>query len=233
MNYKFLLPIQAMKRVFLILMLLIAAYFPGYTQDVEETTPYYKEPSSITASASPQQEPSEAPFTKAKRFQLGMEVGTSVGTSLGNGAVWNRYASPYLSYRLSPKWRLNAGTLLMNSQVMSSSYAGKEYGFSGNTNYFQSFVYAQGQYQVNDRLRLTGTAFYETSRFTGPRMNPQATNFNAKGMSMHAEFKITDNFSFGAGASFSNGSNPYIGNGLYGNQVLFPGNQSFNRYGRW
>jgi outer membrane protein assembly factor BamA len=98
--------------------------------------------------------------------------------------------------------------------------------------YFQNFVYAQGQYLVNPRLQLTGTAFYETSRFNGLTMNPQATNLQSKGMSMHANYKVSEHFSVGAGVQISNG-NSYLGNGLYQSPAFFPRAGRFNTMGGW
>jgi hypothetical protein len=166
-----------------------------------------------------------------------MQVGTSVGTNFRNGAMWSNYAAPSLRYNIHPRWNLSVGTMLVNTQFNNPMMVGAE----GNrnmsrVNLFQSFVYAQGQYMATERLRLTGTAFYELNQFGGAqlRMNPQATNFNSKGASIYAEYKISEHFSVGAGAQISNGNgNNYLRNGLYSSPAFYNPGMPFNSMGRW
>jgi hypothetical protein len=125
--------------------------------------------------------------------------------------------------------------MLMNTQF-NSPVVGAEGSSMQRVNQFQSFVYAQGQYMASERLRLTGTAFYELNQFGGAqlRMNPQATNFNSKGASIYAEYKISEHFSVGAGAQISNGNgNNYLRNGLYGSPGMYNSGMPFNSMGRW
>jgi hypothetical protein len=106
----------------------------------------------------------------------------------------------------------------------------------GRVNNFQTFVYTQGQYMASERLMLTGTAFYELNQFGGAalRMNPQATNFNSKGASIYAEYKVSEHFSIGAGAQISNGNgNNYLRNGLYSNPMFMNPASPFQPMNRW
>ena len=90
--------------------------------------------------------------------------------------------------------------MFVHSNFNSFAFGAGEANTPVRTTATQTLMFAQGQYQVSERLSLTGTAFYNVNQLNMPRMNPQATNFNSKGMSMYAEFKVTPNFSFGAGA---------------------------------
>lgn len=164
-------------------------------------------------------------------LQFRMEAGSSVGIMGRNNTFWSNYLAPHASYQLGRRWNLNVGTVFSYTQFGASARR-QEAGQSMPNGYFQNFVYAQGQYLVNPRLQLTGTAFYETSRLNGLVMNPQATNLQSKGMSMHAEYKVSEHFSVGAGVQISNG-NPYLRNGLYQSPGLFPGAGRFNTRGGW
>ena len=164
-----------------------------------------------------------------------MQVGTSVGTNFRNGAMWSNYMAPSLRYNVHPRWNLSVGTMLVNTQF-NTAVAGAEGSSMRRVNQLRSFVYAQGQYMASERLRLTGTAFYELSQFGGKqlRMNPQAANFTSKGASIYAEYKISEHFSVGAGAQISNGNgNNYLRNGLYSSPAMYNPGMPFNSMGRW
>jgi hypothetical protein len=170
------------------------------------------------------------------KVDFGMQIGTSVGTNFRNGAIWSNYAAPSLRYNFHPRWNVSVGTMFVNSQLNAPLTTGAEGTQMGRVNQFQSFVYTQGQYMASERLRLTGTAFYELNQFGGAqlRMNPQAANFTSKGASIYAEYKITEHFSVGAGAQISNGNgNHYLRNGLYSSPSFYNSGMPFNSMGRW
>ena len=215
--------IRGMKRILLLTTSLLLIAFCSQAQQADETPVLYKA-RKTTAKTSPL-------FDTPQRFHFGMQMGTSVGTNFRNGALWSNYVAPQMSYQLSPRWNINVGTVIANNNF--NALTRTQEGFAVTpAHQLQTFVYTQGQYLVNDRLRLSGTAFYEINQFNQPRMNPQATNFNAKGASMHADFKITDHFSVGAGVQISNG-NSYLRNGLYNNSMFYPSPYRMNTLGAW
>lgn len=167
------------------------------------------------------------------KLDFSMQIGTSVGTNFRNGAIWSNYVSPSMRYQFHPRWNVGVGTMFVNNQFNAPMMSGSEGTSSGRVNNFQTFVYAQGQYMASERLRLTGTAFYEMNQFGGAslRMNPQATNFTSKGASIYAEYKISEHFSVGAGAQISNG-NSYLRNGLYNSPAFYNPGMPFNSMGR-
>jgi hypothetical protein len=167
----------------------------------------------------------------SKRLHTSLQAGTSVGTNFRNGTYWGNYIAPQLSYQVSPRWNLNVGTMVSYSRYNGLMRTAEGYN-STPVSSVQTFVYGQGQYQVSERLRLTGTAFYEMNRFDQLQMNPQATNFNTKGASMYADFKISEHFSVGAGVQISNGNN-YLRNGLYNNSMFYPSTGRMNNFGVW
>ncbi len=210
-----------MKKVIVLILGLVATVCCVQAQQTSDNAGLYKlrtpETEEITSSTSP--------------LHFNMQAGTSVGIMGRHGSYWNNYLAPQASYQLGRRWNLNVGTVFSYTQFNTPA-RNHEFGRSQPNGYFQNFVYAQGQYMVSSRLQLSGTAFYETTRGNGLVMNPQAANFQSKGMSMHADFKVSEHFSVGAGVQISNG-NPYLRNGLYQSPAYFPGAGRFNSMGGW
>jgi hypothetical protein len=199
-----------MKLRSLFIALLAFSSLQGFAQNNQDNTYYAKPDSASNRKIAPQ------------KVHFGMEIGTSVSTNFRGGASLNTFVSPYLSYRVSPRWYINAGTTLMNSNGNMGGFY-NSYGDSRYTSFTpqqSTFVYVQGQYQASERLIITGTSFYETRRFNQapmdyPRqMNSSLTNFNRSGGSVYAEYKVSEHFSFGIGAQISNGNSPYYNNGF-------------------
>jgi hypothetical protein len=162
---------------------------------------YYAKPDSISR---------QAPVPEKVHF--GMELGTGVSTNFKGGAAWSTFVSPYLSYRVSPRWTFNAGATLVNTNGTGFLYGGDARS-APVVNQQQTFLFAQGQYQASERLRLSGTSFYQLSNFNQPA-GQRDFQFNSKGMSVYAEYKVSEHFSIGVGGQYSNGNNPYLYNGF-------------------
>lgn len=171
-------------------------------QNTSDNT-YYKAPDSTSQRM-------EAP----KRMQFGLQVGTGVSTNFRGGTGFHTFVSPYLSYRVSPRWSFQAGATLVNGSFPSYyPYSGDSR--SGVGNQQRTFLFAQGQYQATERLRLTGTTYYEMLTQPGARQQ-RGVSFNSQAMALYAEYKISEHFSVGVGAQYSNGNMPYYGNGFNG-----------------
>jgi hypothetical protein len=218
-----------MKRLIILSIALFASVFYVHAQDTEETPAYYKERATSTSGIFSRPTQNQF-FETPQRLNFGLQMGTSVGTNFNNGAIWNNFIAPTINYQLTPRLNVRAGTMFIHSNFNTFAFGAGETATPVRTTATQTLLFTQGQYQVNERLSLTGTAYYNINQFNTPRMNPQATNFNSKGMSMYAEFKVTPNFSFGAGAQISNG-NSMFNNGFSNNSMLFPANGHFNRFG--
>lgn len=149
-------------------------------------------------------------FINKKKIGFQMEVGTSFGTAFGGGNFMTTYVAPHISYRVSPKFSINAGAII--AQGMGSFYSEtKPYGLYGYSTpmYPRSFVYIEGDYKVSDRLTLTGTAYKEIDVFN---QNPNSsTNFDTdiNGVIMGVDYKIRENIYIRGEIELSNGRNPY------------------------
>jgi hypothetical protein len=202
-----------MKLRALYISLLALLSLPTFAQNSAGNTYYAKPDSGRSQLVAPQ------------KVQFGMELGTSIGTQFNGGAYLSTFVSPYLSYRVSPRWSFQVGATIINGNMggFSSGYGDARsvaFAFPQQS----TFVFAQGQYQASERLRLTGTSFYEVSRFNNSfNGNQRDMNFNSKGMSIYAEYKISENLSFGVGAQYSNGNQPYYNNGFGASRFGRPG----------
>ena len=158
---------------------------------------------------------------KHNRLGFSMEMGVGVsGSKYGSGTY--TYASPFLTYRVSPKFRLDVGASYIqgfNNNGINEFYFGK--------NPACLSVFARGNYLVNDKLLISG-AVYKTFDLNQPQtsdLNSQKKSLNNYGIMVGAEYKITENLTIGAQVNFSD-RNPAYYPGSYYNQNDF--NQGFH-----
>ncbi|HOY30505.1 MAG TPA: hypothetical protein PKW80_01375 [Bacteroidales bacterium] len=146
---------------------------------------------------------------KYKRLGVSMEMGVGVnGSKYGAGAY--TYMSPFLSYSVSPKFRLDVGA----SYIQGFNNSGKnEFYFGKNPSCLS--VFARGNYLVSDKLLVSG-AVYKTFDLNQPQtsdLNSQKRSLNNYGIMVGAEYKITENLTIGAQLNFSDRNTNY--NPLY------------------
>ncbi len=156
------------------------------------------------------------------RFSL--EMGTGFTTFSSGPNVLGNYISPRLEYDLSPDFTIVAGgsfsfnrysNLPQQSLVINNNSAP----FQGMTDHS---LFVSGRYAVSENLVMTGTVYSEEGQLpmfslSQAMMNRGARNqgfmeYKNHGMSMGLEYRISDNFHFGAEVGISRGNNPY---GLY------------------
>ncbi len=151
--------------------------------------------------------PSANPF---KKVSFGLEMGTSFGFSSGSGSLFRVYVSPHVKYRVSPKFNVNFGATVSNSNYINYL---SPYGFENtmrfNQNITQTFLYAEGQYKVNNRLIINAKGYKEIYRFDEPQINPRALDLDGGGVAFGFQYKVTDNFHFGAEIGLRKGNTPY------------------------
>jgi hypothetical protein len=208
-----------MRKVFyLIATVFVLNVAPAMAQDEE----YYKEetPKPAPTESKATEQPLYQPQFNApqNRINYRLNAGTMFGSGFG-GKGFSTYVAPEMSYWVSNRFRLSTGIMLMNSQFSYPSL-GEAGTMRGQRN--SAIIYASGSYLVNDRLMVSGSAFTDMNG-SNNRNNFQVNPYFAsptRGMSVNAEYKVTKNFSIGAGFSTSNGS--------YYSSPFAPG---MNRYG--
>jgi hypothetical protein len=153
-----------------------------------------------------------------KKPDYGLNLGTSFTTTSGYGSAITTFVSPHLSYSFNPRFRMTAGITLMNTQLIGAKpYYPIQSEQSFNGNFTDALLYVSGQYLLNDRLTVSGTAYkkfslYDPAPVAGmtPYRNPEFQGFN-----IGLDYKAGENFHIQAGFGFTNGSNLYQPNSLY------------------
>ncbi len=149
-------------------------------------------------------------YIKDKKLKLRMEVGTMFGTTFGSGDYFGTYISPHLSYRLSPKFSLSVGARINNyyGSLFNEPLYSSIYGYP-SSNFTRSFIYVEGAYKLNDRLRVTGAVYKEFNIFHEPSPMPYGNDYDYEGIIMGVDYKIGENAFIRGQIEISNGRNPY------------------------
>ena len=154
--------------------------------------------------------PGLLPAKPANKVSFGLEMGTSFGVSSGSGGLFGVYVSPHVKYNVSPKFSVNFGASISNSNYINYL---SPYGFENtvrfDNNITQTFLYAEGQYQVNNRLMINAKGYKEIYRFDEPQINPRALDLDGGGVAVGFQYKVTENFHFGAEIGMRKGNTPY------------------------
>ncbi|MBE0640376.1 MAG: hypothetical protein IH598_17830 [Bacteroidales bacterium] len=173
--------------------------------------------------------PGLLPYNPEKPVSFRMEVGSTFGLSSGGGQMFGVYVSPHVSYRLSDKWRLNVSARIQNSNFINfyNPYLPHypEYTRTFDSNITQTLIYAESEYLVNPRLMISTKVFKEVSVFDQPQINPRALDLNSEGVSVGFNYRVSENFQFGAEVGYSKGRNPY--NPLFPGSFGYPGRSPY------
>lgn len=160
-----------------------------------------------------------------KRMSFSVDVGVGFGASKYNSGSYT-YVSPYLSYLVTPRFKLDVGATLLQGLSGNSGLNG----FGGNTT--NMMLFARGDYLVTDRLIVSGSAYkiFNNYNTLNTDFNNNKNSFDNYGVSMGMEYKIGEHMIIGAQINVSDGyDNPY--NPFYQSQPSFGGfNTGFNHH---
>lgn len=138
-----------------------------------------------------------------KRLGFSVDFGFGFAAGSNNNSGTYTYVAPYLSYMVTPKFKLDVGGII--SKGFNSFYNYQTTAISSNnTNYF---LFARGNYLLTDRLTISG-AFYKSFSPNNSLIseNKNKNILNNAGMSLGVDYKINDHMIIGAQVSVSNGS---------------------------
>ncbi len=156
-----------------------------------------------------------------RKMDFGIQVGTQFSTS-SYGTGFSTFISPHLTYRLSKRFSMSGGVSIVNTSLNGLSYTSvsrNEYSLNGN--YTSAMVFLSGQYLVNERLTISGTAYKQFNLFGNIPGYKSFGNNDAQGIYMNVKYTILENVHLEAGFGYSRGYNPF--NSLYND----PFNRSF------
>lgn len=180
---------------------------------------------------------------------FGLQLGSMFTSGLAGGSMFTHSVAPSLNWDVSRRFNLHVGTILSSSQMngMNSMFpytmhmsGGESLHQFQNQRLFSTAFYATGTYEVNPRLSFIGSAWVEHNNLAEMGMNPQAFNTTPRGGMLGFDYKVSENFQFGAEVRVSSGVNPFnpfYNSGMYGTgfdqRNGFRGPSPFHRGSRW
>ncbi|MCF8304207.1 MAG: hypothetical protein K9I94_13100 [Bacteroidales bacterium] len=139
-----------------------------------------------------------------------LQMGTSIGSYGGGGSVLSSYVAPSFNFDATPKLDIKAGALIMNnnfSGFQQSPFMSQSMGL--NQNMTDSYLYVQGDYQLNEKLTLSGGAIKKVNTYNyQQKMNPLAKNYDYSAYNIGMRYKVNDNAHIEAQFNLIKG-NPY------------------------
>ena len=177
------------------------------------------------------------------RPTLNMDFGSSFATAGSGGHLFTQSIAPRMNWDMSQDFRLSVGTVFsstrLNGMPAFFPHQGQSAAFEQvqGGRMFSSTLYAVGSYQVNPRLSILGAGWVERSHFDmaeGLPLNPYASQYSPHGMMLGFDYKVSENFRFGAEVNVSRGHNPFSSQGYY--HSPFGGmnrHHPFHRQGWW
>lgn len=180
-------------------------------------------------------------YASAPHF--GLQAGTMFSSGFGGGSMFTHSLAPSFNWDISRRFNIGFGTIFSSSSMngmnaffpyMPHMAGGESMSLFQNQRLFSTSLYVSGAYQVNPRLTLIGTTWMERNNLQEMGINPDAFSTNPRGMMFGFDYRVTENFSFGAEINISSGYNPF--NPLVGRNFYGPGFHSpspFHRNSRW
>lgn len=123
-------------------------------------------------------------------------------TRFGSTDILTGYTAPMIHYKVNPRFRLTAGTIMTYSNFTNQISPV----FDNSTMSYESrlakyYMFAKGEYQVSERLNLRGSTLVEVN----PAFNSGRTRIHNIGFDLN----LGGNSFLHADFSFGNISNPY------------------------
>lgn len=152
--------------------------------------------------------------TAEKKVDYSLSTGTSFFSSPGyaKGSIF--YIAPEFNLKLSPKFKVDAGIMLMQNRFNYSnptSLFGEQSVVVKSGPSYDGVAYASGNYTFNSRLTFSGSLVKSFS--PGGSYQDAGWRNSFQMMSFGVNYKLTEHMSIGGGVHFiqSNGFNPYSG----------------------
>ncbi len=157
-------------------------------------------------------DPNSLRVPELKKLKFSISSGMIIGSG-GQAQSFSRYyLAPELYAQLTPRWRLRGGVMISNTAFKgynifsSEAYSSDQYSSPG----YCMTVFAGGDYQVNDRLILTGMLLKDINPANQRELNAAYSNLNRQQWMIGLDYKVTDNFHVGAQILHSKGYSPIM-----------------------
>jgi hypothetical protein len=150
-------------------------------------------------------------FITEKQMSLHMTAGTAFMTGFNKtGSMMSTYLAPELNYKLSKRFTLDAGLVVMNSSYNLFHPAGDAFQAKPfSINFTNTFLFAGGQYQLNDRLTLNGQVYTQLNTFATKSDLDHVYDANLKGVKFGMDYKVSEHSTIGIEFNIANKPSPY------------------------
>jgi len=167
-------------------------------------------------------------FFQPKKVKYGITIGTQFSSITGFGSALNTYVVPHVSYNLNKRLRFGGGiSIIQTNYFQTGSRFRNEQADCNNGNFTSAMIFVDGQYIVNERLTISGSAFKQFPVSKDPLpYNPfsPVSSRGAQGIDFNVGYRIGDHAFIQAGFRYSDGINSYPGSSFYQNPFM---NNSF------
>jgi len=174
-----------------------------------------------------------------KKLNYSLSLGSEFTAVSGFGSALNSWVTPQVSYNLNKKLSIGGGISIIQTNYFDARpWFGNEQTAASNGNFTSALVFVNGQYRVNDRLTVFGSAFKQFPVTQDPLpynpFNPVSKK-GAQGVDLNVGYRIGEHVFIQAGFRYTEGVNPYYNDPFQSNS---PFGNNFGRscgYGvpRW
>ncbi|MDP1621619.1 MAG: hypothetical protein Q8M08_04680 [Bacteroidales bacterium] len=148
-----------------------------------------------------------------KKYEYGITLGSQFTAVSGFGSALNSYITPSFSYNLNKRLRVGGGvSVIRTNYFQARSFFQNEQALGSNGNFTNAVVFINGQYIVNERITISGTAYKQVPFSKDPLpYNPfsPVSSRQAQGINFEVGYKVGDHMFIQAGFRYSEGNNPY------------------------
>lgn len=152
-------------------------------------------------------------FFQPKKFNYGLSLGSQFTSMQGFGSALNTWVAPSISYNVNKRLSIGGGFSIIQSNYFNArSYVENGQNSFSNGSFSSATLFINGQYLINDRLTVWGSAFKQFPITNDPLpynpFNPVSKK-GAQGVDFNVGYRIGKNFYIQAGFRYTDGINPY------------------------
>lgn len=144
-----------LKNLYILLFIVV----PIFSFSQQEKSPYYGDDFPSTQNEYNSFSPIKSPFVKRDNFKFRFTTGSSYANFYGNN-IFSTYVMPEVNYKFNDKFSLSAGFISSYNYFPNSTYYNSENNINLNNKMYSYYIFARGEYQVNDNFRLRAATFF-------------------------------------------------------------------------